>query len=478
MDARGTRALRRRARPRDVAAARVPRLDDALEELGWPDALAARRRAPRSPPSSSSRARPPRPPPRSTSCWRPPWASTLDGSAGVRPPRARAGPPLRDGGRGCVAVDGLALGDARQRDQAPRGRRATTAPHRRRHRADARAAPGRGPRPRASAWSRCSRPTAPSPSDAGDGATGPTPSRPASGRSPTSWSGASRTMLDLAREHAVERVQFDRPIAGFQAVRHRLAETLVAIEAADAALDAAWLRRHARSPRRWPRPSPAAAPAPSPATASRCSPASASPPSTPSTATSGAASCSTASSATPAASPPPLGDDLLATGRLPPSPPSDPQDPQSVFQGSGNRSYRNTGSRGEAVTAATCVPGFRKPVVWNTGSRGDGAGGCQSGSLPRKRKTSKSVSGVRSPASVDGRLIPVVEVDDVRRGAASHRTVVAPRPADDDVAGEEPLIRDADGLPEQLSPPYDAQLVRQAPRPRARAASRKFCMAG
>jgi hypothetical protein len=52
--------------------------------------------------------------------------------------------------------------------------------------------------------------------------------------------GASRTMLDLAREHAVERIQFGRPIAAFQAVRHRLAETLVAIEAADAALDASW----------------------------------------------------------------------------------------------------------------------------------------------------------------------------------------------------------------------------------------------
>lgn len=53
--------------------------------------------------------------------------------------------------------------------------------------------------------------------------------------------GTMRTMLDLAREHALERVQFGRPIAGFQAVRHRLAETFVAVEAADAALDAAWL---------------------------------------------------------------------------------------------------------------------------------------------------------------------------------------------------------------------------------------------
>jgi len=52
--------------------------------------------------------------------------------------------------------------------------------------------------------------------------------------------GASRTMLQLARDHAVERIQFGRPIAAFQAVRHRLAEALVAIEAAHAALDAAW----------------------------------------------------------------------------------------------------------------------------------------------------------------------------------------------------------------------------------------------
>jgi alkylation response protein AidB-like acyl-CoA dehydrogenase len=53
--------------------------------------------------------------------------------------------------------------------------------------------------------------------------------------------GASRRMLELAREHALTRVQFGQPIARFQAVRHRLAETLVAIEAAEAMLDAAWL---------------------------------------------------------------------------------------------------------------------------------------------------------------------------------------------------------------------------------------------
>jgi len=51
--------------------------------------------------------------------------------------------------------------------------------------------------------------------------------------------GASRTMLDLAREHALGRVQFGRPVASFQAVRHRLAEALVAVEALDATLRAA-----------------------------------------------------------------------------------------------------------------------------------------------------------------------------------------------------------------------------------------------
>ena len=52
--------------------------------------------------------------------------------------------------------------------------------------------------------------------------------------------GAGRTMLELARTHALERMQFGRPIGSFQAVRHRLAESLVALEAADALLDAVW----------------------------------------------------------------------------------------------------------------------------------------------------------------------------------------------------------------------------------------------
>ena len=51
--------------------------------------------------------------------------------------------------------------------------------------------------------------------------------------------GASRAMLDLACAHALERVQFGRPIARFQAVRHRLADALVAVESLEAALGAA-----------------------------------------------------------------------------------------------------------------------------------------------------------------------------------------------------------------------------------------------
>lgn len=51
--------------------------------------------------------------------------------------------------------------------------------------------------------------------------------------------GAARAMLDLARAHALDRVQFGRPIARFQAVRHRLAEALVWVEALEASLVAA-----------------------------------------------------------------------------------------------------------------------------------------------------------------------------------------------------------------------------------------------
>jgi hypothetical protein len=63
----------------------------------------------------------------------------------------------------------------------------------------------------------------------------------AAGRHALGWwlVGAGRAMLSLARQHALDRSQFGRPVASFQAIRHRLAETLVAVEGAEATLVAA-----------------------------------------------------------------------------------------------------------------------------------------------------------------------------------------------------------------------------------------------
>jgi hypothetical protein len=63
----------------------------------------------------------------------------------------------------------------------------------------------------------------------------------ADGRQALGWwlVGTSRAMLALARQHALDRVQFGRPIGSFQAIRHRLSETLVAIEGAEATLHTA-----------------------------------------------------------------------------------------------------------------------------------------------------------------------------------------------------------------------------------------------
>lgn len=63
----------------------------------------------------------------------------------------------------------------------------------------------------------------------------------AAGRRALGWwlVGLSRGMIGLARQHAVDRVQFGRPLASFQAVRHRLAEALVYTEGAEATLRAA-----------------------------------------------------------------------------------------------------------------------------------------------------------------------------------------------------------------------------------------------
>jgi alkylation response protein AidB-like acyl-CoA dehydrogenase len=67
------------------------------------------------------------------------------------------------------------------------------------------------------------------------------PAALAAGRRAVGWwlVGSSRAMLSLARQHAMDRVQFGRRIGSFQAIRHRLAETLVAIEGAEATLHAA-----------------------------------------------------------------------------------------------------------------------------------------------------------------------------------------------------------------------------------------------
>ncbi|MHC5257725.1 acyl-CoA dehydrogenase family protein [Streptomyces sp. UC4497] len=61
------------------------------------------------------------------------------------------------------------------------------------------------------------------------------------GRQALGWwlVGTGRTMLGLARQHVLDRHQFGRPLASFQALRHKLAETLVALEGAEATLLAA-----------------------------------------------------------------------------------------------------------------------------------------------------------------------------------------------------------------------------------------------
>lgn len=68
-----------------------------------------------------------------------------------------------------------------------------------------------------------------------------TPAALDAGRRALAWwlVGSSKAMLELARRHALDRAQFGRPIASFQAVRHKLAETLVAVEGAEATLAAA-----------------------------------------------------------------------------------------------------------------------------------------------------------------------------------------------------------------------------------------------
>jgi hypothetical protein len=59
--------------------------------------------------------------------------------------------------------------------------------------------------------------------------------------------GCGRAALAAASEHAASRVQFKQPIGAFQAVKHRLAEALVALEGAAATVTAASARPTALS---------------------------------------------------------------------------------------------------------------------------------------------------------------------------------------------------------------------------------------
>lgn len=52
--------------------------------------------------------------------------------------------------------------------------------------------------------------------------------------------GLAQAMLDTAGRHVTDRVQYGRPVATFQAVRHRLADLHVAIAAARSVLATAW----------------------------------------------------------------------------------------------------------------------------------------------------------------------------------------------------------------------------------------------
>ena len=69
---------------------------------------------------------------------------------------------------------------------------------------------------------------------------GTTPCSPAGARSPPSSSPSGAPCSVSPATTRSTREQFGRPIAQFQAVRHRLAEAYVALEAGDAAVAAAW----------------------------------------------------------------------------------------------------------------------------------------------------------------------------------------------------------------------------------------------
>jgi alkylation response protein AidB-like acyl-CoA dehydrogenase len=52
--------------------------------------------------------------------------------------------------------------------------------------------------------------------------------------------GGAQRLLDMSVEYAKTRVQFGRPIGSFQAIKHRCADLFVAVQAATAAVEAAF----------------------------------------------------------------------------------------------------------------------------------------------------------------------------------------------------------------------------------------------
>ncbi|HKE75879.1 MAG TPA: acyl-CoA dehydrogenase family protein [Acidimicrobiales bacterium] len=66
--------------------------------------------------------------------------------------------------------------------------------------------------------------------------------------------GGARRAMEISVEYAKERVQFDRPIGSFQAVKHKCADMLIAVETTRVAADAAARDVAPRpdGPRRWP----------------------------------------------------------------------------------------------------------------------------------------------------------------------------------------------------------------------------------
>jgi hypothetical protein len=63
--------------------------------------------------------------------------------------------------------------------------------------------------------------------------------------------GTARRILEMALEHAKNRVQFDRPIGSFQAVQHKLADMALDVERARSAVFAAAMALDAKDPGRF-----------------------------------------------------------------------------------------------------------------------------------------------------------------------------------------------------------------------------------